>query len=72
MTNHPNPAPDETVDPTLCPLCGQPNGCALTEGRPIEACWCVQATVPEDVLKRIPPERRLKACVCPSCASGGQ
>lgn len=61
---------DRPADPARCPLCGQPNGCALTEGRPIESCWCLTARIPEDVLARIPAERRRQACVCSRCAAG--
>jgi len=24
-----------------CPLCGQPNRCAMAEGQSVGACWCV-------------------------------
>jgi len=68
MNDQSNRAHDEP-DPTRCPLCGGPNSCALMEGRPIEACWCVATKVPEEVLSRIPPERRRQSCVCRHCAT---
>ncbi|QSX36783.1 cysteine-rich CWC family protein [Shewanella sedimentimangrovi] len=46
---------------TLCPLCGQSNLCALTQGQSIDQCWCLNAKVP-----RALPKRR-DACLCQTC-----
>lgn len=55
----------------LCPLCGQPNQCAmhaLQNGAVAqEPCWCTQEKIGADVLQRIPPEARDRACVCKAC-----
>lgn len=71
MKTRPNAAGEPAADPSRCPLCGGLNGCALTEGRPIESCWCLSAKIPAEVLDRIPPERRRQACVCAACAGKG-
>ncbi|MBB6729972.1 cysteine-rich CWC family protein [Cohnella zeiphila] len=71
MTLRTNSEPDNVVDPALCPLCGQANGCALTAGRTIDHCWCVQTLIPKELLERIPPERRRRVCVCADCAARG-
>ncbi|MBB6634776.1 cysteine-rich CWC family protein [Cohnella thailandensis] len=55
-------------DPSVCPLCGKANGCAATAGRPPETCWCSRATFSEKTLSRIPPELRMRACLCGECA----
>jgi hypothetical protein len=62
------PAPPAVtgVDPTLCPICGQPNGCGAARGE--ATCWCETAVIPAEVLERIPVEARGRACVCRECA----
>jgi len=61
-----------TVDPTLCPLCGQTNQCAgqveRTTGVKQPPCWCNQATFGAELLARVPESARRKACICASCA----
>lgn len=32
-----------TVQPSICPNCGAANNCAVTNGAPIEQCWCWQS-----------------------------
>lgn len=66
-------------NPDFCPLCGQPNGCALQaerrSGEPQGPCWCTQVKFERAVLERIPPAARRLACVCRACATaapGGQ
>jgi hypothetical protein len=58
----------ETIDPARCPLCCEPNACGLVEGR--ASCWCFSATIPADVLQRVPAAAQGVACVCSACASG--
>lgn len=59
-------------DPRLCPLCGQPNGCALECERATGVlqppCWCTQAKFEAELLSRIPEHARGKACICAACA----
>ena len=59
------------LNPSLCPLCGQANQCAITAGLPPESCWCMQTPVSKDALALLPPEARGKACICPVCAQPG-
>jgi len=65
--------PTAPVDPRLCPLCAQPNRCALEIERETgvkqESCWCTQADFGADLLARVPEEARRLACICPACAS---
>ncbi|HNE59838.1 MAG: cysteine-rich CWC family protein [Rubrivivax sp.] len=61
------------IDPTRCPLCGQPNRCAQ-QARPAGApaaphCWCMERRVAPDALARVPAQARGRACLCPACAT---
>ena len=61
------------IDPTRCPLCGGPNGCALAgvaadAGAPL-ACWCMSADFSAALLARVPQAARTKACVCAVCVA---
>ncbi len=64
-SKHDSPPP-EGVDPSICPLCGRPNGCAWAVGG--RECWCETATIPSEVLFRVPKHARGHACVCRECA----
>ncbi|HET8746582.1 MAG TPA: cysteine-rich CWC family protein [Ramlibacter sp.] len=63
-----------TVAPNLCPLCGQPNRCAMELERETgvrqPACWCTQVDFGAELLARVPPEAQRRACICPACARG--
>ncbi len=56
------------TDERKCPLCRAENSCAVAAGRSVRACWCNGAKVPRDILDRVPPESRGKACLCSRCA----
>ena len=62
------------LTPALCPLCGQPNRCAMELERETgvkqEGCWCTQAAFSPELLARVPPEARRRACICPACVRG--
>ena len=58
------------IDPTICPLCGGPNGCGTAEGA--SKCWCCEVRIPAEVLERIPPEAQSIVCICRRCATGEQ
>ncbi|QMV41188.1 cysteine-rich CWC family protein [Cohnella cholangitidis] len=57
----------QPINAARCPLCGEDNRCGNLAGLPHGACWCSRIDFPRDILKRIPDERRGKACVCQSC-----
>jgi hypothetical protein len=48
-----------------CPLCGEPNGCALAlpEAERPAACWCVSESFPAALLAKAPAT----ACICAKC-----
>ena len=59
---------NQPLDTSLCPLCGQANQCAISAGLPPESCWCMQTTVSQQALARLPSKARGKRCICPACA----
>lgn len=66
-----------SIDASRCPLCGADNLCAMQLPRtPAERsaptdCWCMVTDIAPDVLARIPPAQRGRACICAQCAKGG-
>ncbi len=64
-----------TPSPCLCPLCGQPNDCAMerAQGKALpEPCWCTTVVFTPELLQRIPEAAQRKACVCRACAQQSQ
>ena len=60
--------PTHFFNPSLCPLCGGPNGCQLCA--PIAGkgpCWCVNTAMPDALLARVPENLRNRACICQTC-----
>jgi len=58
-------------DPSVCPLCGKPNDCAMAKdgcGSACAICWCSNLKINPEVLTRVPPEAVGRACVCAACA----
>lgn len=56
-------------DPSRCPLCAAPNGCAIQAGEDAAACWCMSAAIAAEVQAQIPETARNKACLCAKCAA---
>ena len=62
-----------TIDPTRCPICHEPNVCAMekakaTDTKP-ERCWCMDAVFTPEVMDLVPEQAQGKACICAKCAS---
>lgn len=61
-----------TVDAMRCPLCGEPNRCAMEvereTGQKQPPCWCTQVEFSEDLLARVPAAAKRQACICQACA----
>jgi Cysteine-rich CWC len=63
----------EPVPPGVCPLCGAGNACAMAgRGGTDLPCWCVGASFSDDLLERVPPAARGRACICAACAAGAR
>jgi hypothetical protein len=59
------------LDAPLCPICGNPNGCAVAAAGTFAAdCWCKGMSFSETTLARVPDALRGKACICRRCAEG--
>lgn len=60
------------IDPSSCPVCGEPNQCAMeiakATGNPLEECWCVSVVFSDDTLSKVPPPALNKTCICKKCA----
>lgn len=73
LRHHPVPRMT-SIDPTICPVCGNVNRCAMeiakATGQPVGRCWCVDAVFDPSALEKIPQSARGVACVCAACASG--
>ncbi|NCN72008.1 MAG: cysteine-rich CWC family protein [Betaproteobacteria bacterium] len=65
-----------SIDARNCPLCGQPNQCAMEVERATgikqPPCWCTQVSFTPELLEQIPQAKRHKACVCAACAAKAQ
>ena len=59
------------MDATLCPLCGQPNRCAMevehATGVKQPPCWCTQVDFSRELLAQVPAASRGRACICGAC-----
>lgn len=53
-----------------CPLCGQPNQCAIALGKSAESCWCMTTPMSLLALALMPEQERGQRCICPTCAQG--
>ncbi|MDO8276791.1 MAG: cysteine-rich CWC family protein [Burkholderiaceae bacterium] len=62
-----------SIDTSLCPLCGGPNGCAQVapraEGAEAPPCWCMNVRISPQALARLPAAARRRACICQACAT---
>lgn len=66
----PVPADRDPVPPDVCPLCGAGNGCAMAGGSdPDRPCWCMAVSFSDELLARVPPAARGRACICAACAA---
>jgi len=63
------------VSAVLCPLCGQPNRCAMEVQRETGVqqppCWCTQVDFSRELLAGLPAEAQGVACICRACAEKG-
>ncbi|NKE66982.1 cysteine-rich CWC family protein [Ramlibacter sp. RBP-2] len=61
------------TDPTRCPICGQPNRCAMEVERETglkqDACWCTQVDFGAALLAQVPAPAQGQACICAACAA---
>ncbi|HLA33462.1 MAG TPA: cysteine-rich CWC family protein [Rhodocyclaceae bacterium] len=59
----------EILQNHTCPLCGQPNACAVAKHRRHDVdCWCAHAKIDPAALALVPEAQRRQACICAQCA----
>src|SRR5262245_33047312 len=58
----------EEADASRCPLCGDPNACALIQCAAY--CWCFDVDIRPEVMEQVPLEAAGKSCLCRACAGG--
>ena len=54
----------ENMDTAICPLCGNPNQCAVAADPNATECWCESVIFPEELLAKVPEDAVRKTCVC--------
>ncbi len=59
----------ETTDRDFarCPLCGEPNQCAMAADPEATECWCEAEKFPHDLLARVPKNAVRRVCICQRC-----
>ena len=61
--------PDMPLPSLACPLCGEPNQCAVAQsGSFATPCWCAGVIIDADALAKVPESERGRSCLCPRCA----
>ena len=64
----------ENLNPTRCPICLEPNVCAMemakATGNIAEGCWCVDAVFSPAAMEQVPDSAKGKVCICARCAAG--
>lgn len=58
------------INPNVCPSCGEPNACGLSQGK--TECWCSNVEIEALALERIPSEQRNLVCICARCAAASK
>ena len=56
-----------SINTAICPLCGEPNQCAMAADPNASECWCESVVFPEELLAKIPDNAARKTCVCQNC-----
>ena len=68
--------PSAEYPPHTCPLCGQPNDCAMapTDGSApgAQPCWCTREVFSNQLLQRLPIKALGQACICANCVKASQ
>ena len=62
-----NTKSDPQIDASKCPLCGEPNLCAMAADPDAKECWCGDKKFPRELLAQIPKEAVRRVCICAKC-----
>ena len=55
-------------DAKHCPLCHQPNLCAVANDKNAEDCWCRYTPISPELIARARRQTRERYCICQACA----
>ncbi|MCE9679259.1 cysteine-rich CWC family protein [Shewanella sp. AS1] len=60
------------MNPSTCPLCQQPNHCALSHNRDVQTCWCYQQVFvsKSSAVQQHAALKDVQHCICQRCAEG--
>ena len=51
----------------ICPLCGEPNQCAMAADPDASECWCENEKFPAELIGHLPAGMIGQKCICKSC-----
>lgn len=77
MALNATPVPDApAINAAQCPLCKQPNQCAMEQARLSGQalpgpCWCTHTGFSAALLASVPLAAQQRACICAACAVHG-
>jgi len=64
---------ENTPAQNICPLCKQPNQCALAQtANTASQCWCMRVKIAPEILAQLPPAQKNLACICATCAQSAK
>ena len=55
------------IDTAVCPLCGQPNNCAMAADPSATQCWCGDLKFPQELMDQVPENVIHQTCICRNC-----
>jgi hypothetical protein len=55
------------LDTSVCPICGEPNQCAMAADPAAKGCWCENVEFPQELLDRVPDHALHQTCICQKC-----
>src|ERR1043165_6973756 len=68
IESNPSAAEMNDGDASRCPLCGSADDCQLCTTAAYKGpCWCASTRIPNELLSRVPPDARSRACICRGC-----
>ncbi len=67
MSSTSNLTDSTPLNTAICPLCSQPNQCAVAADPNATECWCESVIFPEALLAQVPDKAVRKTCICQKC-----
>lgn len=54
----------DIIDMYACPFCQESNECGIRKQSP---CWCVNTSIPTELISLVPEHVKNKSCICGKC-----